>query len=559
MKSMDILRAMSHIDSGYIADAAAPGSSPAIRSRRKYGGKIFWVLAACIAALLALSAVAVAANWLGLRDLLLPGNESAGSGGAYVDNTSTGTGEMFPQKTDHQLISLSGFMDSPGAKALAEWQAFQDSYDQDHAILDSIGNGPTGIVTEYGAYTQEMLDELERIADKYGLGLHREINIVSQEELAYRVGGEFLNDEISRAYAYIYDDGTFQFDGDYGVEGYQLRRVVKGVLDEVALNVGDINEYTQWQYTTAGGETLLLALSPTKCLMMGDFPECFITVNVLNYSYNSMSREKLEAMAECIDFTRLKTVQKPDMRGDSLPDGTLAPVNTDTADTSEPASGDTPIAAYQAALRRLREEYQLPDGTAVDWDTEWEWYSMEENTFAVLDIDQDGKQELLINYITALTAGQVQAVYGWDGKGKPLKEEFVDFPYTAFYDNGTVQANFSHNHGLAGEDFWPYTLYVYDGATDTYRYAVMVDAWDRRVAETDYEGNPYPEEIDRDGDGIVFIVTPYANGGLADADRGKAVFSKAGYEEWRAPYFENAQEIDIPWQALTEENIAAIG
>jgi len=110
----------------------------------------------------------------------------------------------------------------------------------------------------------------------------------------------------------------------YGQVDYQLRRTVKGVFDEVSLNVVDVSGYSQWQYETASGETVLLALGPGKALVLGDYPDCFIAVNVLAGTNpddplwpGNLDREDLEALADGIDFTVLKDVRKPEMTGDT--------------------------------------------------------------------------------------------------------------------------------------------------------------------------------------------------------------------------------------------------
>ena len=183
--------------------------------------------------------------------------------------------------------------------------------------------------SQYSVYTREMVEKLKEITEKYDLDVHREINIIEHDELCRRIGGEFLSEEHGKYWAYLYDDGTFQFDGNAYVEGYgqvdyQLRRTVKGVFDEVTLNITDVSEYNQWQYETASGETVVLALGPGKALVLGDFPDCFIAVNVLAGTNpddplwpGNLDREHLEALADGIDFTVLKDVRKPEMTGDT--------------------------------------------------------------------------------------------------------------------------------------------------------------------------------------------------------------------------------------------------
>lgn len=299
----------------------------AMRPKKKSISKNIMTLAAVIALLAALSAAAVAADWFGLRDLLLGRQQ-------VMLPVDPETGERVESTVD--TISLAGFQNSPENQAGAEWQSFLETYD-DGGALEAIGNGPTGLEDDpdyqrfslYSVYTREMVEKLKEITEKYNLDVHHEMNIIDHDELCRRVGGEFLAEEHGRYWAYIYDDGTFQFDGDayvagYGQTDYQLRRTVKGVFDEVILSIVDVSQYDQWQYRTACGETVLLALGPGKALILGDFPDCFLAVNVLaGTSLNdpdwpeALTPEDLETLADGIDFTVLKDVRKPEMTGDT--------------------------------------------------------------------------------------------------------------------------------------------------------------------------------------------------------------------------------------------------
>ena len=94
-------------------------------------------LAAAAALLAALSALAVAANFFGLRDVLLPEK-----GSVLVTDED---GMVIPGEKEYKdFVSLSGWGDAPESRALAEWRAFLERYDQDGAIIGSIGNEPTG-------------------------------------------------------------------------------------------------------------------------------------------------------------------------------------------------------------------------------------------------------------------------------------------------------------------------------------------------------------------------------------------------------------------------------
>ena len=148
----------------------------------------------------------IAADWFGLRSLLLPQNtqepgqendESSSDDdwqGRTDSDEQTGSGQATGSSHTYDEISLSGYWESPETQALYEWENFVRSYDPDGQIVMENDKNPIGFEDRYLAYTvytQEMADKLEEIAQKYGLKLHTEMNIVWGEEFAYRLGGKF--------------------------------------------------------------------------------------------------------------------------------------------------------------------------------------------------------------------------------------------------------------------------------------------------------------------------------------------------------------------------------
>lgn len=298
-----------------------------------YWGKVAVACFCLILILAVLPIVAIAANWFGLRDLLIPEvpsdppvqNEE--HSGNVQQIPETGMSDQSDERAS-EYIGISGYQGSPEAQALAEWQAFLETYDTDHAILEEIGNGPTETDdTRYGlynVYTQDMADKLEEIIQKYGLKLHTDINVVSQEELVFRVGGDFMQDGLIRYWAYIYEDGTFGFDGDielqdYGTVAYQFMRRAKGTFNETMLRIGDVSDYQEFEYVTSGGERVGCALGSDKALIYMDSESCFILMNVMGGSNCGVTESVLKDIADSIDFAVLKNVQVPEMRGDSVP------------------------------------------------------------------------------------------------------------------------------------------------------------------------------------------------------------------------------------------------
>lgn len=290
-----------------------------MKKKRKRGRGVC-IAAAVIALLAALSTATVAANWFGLRDWLLSEKTAA----LYPDEQG-GT-----RSVQVDAISLSGYQNTPEGMAAGEWQSFLDTYDQDGVILKSIGNGPTGLEERYSlysVYSREMADKLDAIAEKYHLKLHTRLIDVYEHPEAVEEIWKALGE--NQAYSvYLYEDGTLHFDGeydlpDYGLVDYQFQRSVRGTFHEAILNVGDMSQYRDWTYETACGQTVTLAIGPSKALVLADLGDSFVTLNVLAgtetepadiFSNGPFTEENLETLADSLDYTKLTPASPPALR-----------------------------------------------------------------------------------------------------------------------------------------------------------------------------------------------------------------------------------------------------
>ena len=474
-----------------------------------------------------------------------------------------------------EYISLQGLQGSVEYLATKEWQDFLADYDPDGAIVSEIGNEPTGLEDlgcHYQVYTREMYDKLVEIADKYGLSLHSEMNVVDQEELNYRVGGSFMGDELSRGWAYIYEDGTFQFDGEALLDEkevhMQFRRSVKGTLEEPILRIGSVEEYQEVSYKTSCGESVLLELGTDHSLIYADFEECFVLMNVLAGTEDSfldgakgaITMEDLKRMADGIDFVILKNVVTPDMRGDSVvtqgqdsaAEGFGQSAGVESTESTEIVLdlsnlGIEQIQAYWTVLTDIYHYQIFPGGRELGYDG----WPMSDNRFALGDIDGDGSVELIVVYITTSTAGHAHIIYDYDASTGGVREQFIEYPAVVYFENGILKADASHNHTLS-EKIWPYTLYQYNAETDSYDVIAQVEAWDKEIRDTDYEGNAFPDDVDTDKDQTVYYIMEtdeYAHRTPVDGKE---------YDQWYESFRNGAGTITIPYMALTEENIALL-
>ncbi len=215
-------------------------------------------------------------------------------------------------------------------------------------------------------------------------------------------------------------------------------------------------------------------------------------------------------------------------------------------------------AMYEAYIKALEDIYfdqNFPGG--MQGDLQPEDADISENKFAVCDIDSDGKEELIISYITTYMAGMVEAVYAYDSGTGELRQEFLGFPLLTYYDNEVIEEKASHNQGMASDggadgNFWPYSLHRYDPVADTYVSVAYVDAWSKGYNEKDWNGNPFPEEADIDGDGVVYYIME-GDYQLVNPKDGEE------YNQWRDSCLKGAKQLEIPYRNLTTDNIYALG
>ena len=87
---------------------------------------------------------------------------------------------------------------------------------------------------------------------------------------------------------------------------------------------------------------------------------------------------------------------------------------------------------------------------------------------------------------------------------------------------------------------------------DAYVLTAGVDAWSRSWQEEDYEGNPFPEEVDKDGDGLVYYTI------AGESNERSGFMDQETYDQWLDSVLEGAGEVKVPYVKLTTDNIYAI-
>lgn len=267
-----------------------------------------------------------------------------------------------------------------------------------------------------------------------------------------------------------------------------------------------------------------------------------------------------ETAATAADATEAETepaATEEETAAETVPAETeTAPAETEAPTASNNPGGyhgiqqpDTPLPErpvgmiYREALENLRDHEIFPDGTTAQVG---EVGCMDDNQFAVFDIDGDGRDELIIRYTQATGAGMVEMVYDVN-TNESLFEELVVWPDITYYEGGLVKVMASHLQGYSGE-FWPYSVYQYDPETDTYALLANVDALSRdALIAAGREDEAYPEDADTSGSGMVYFIGSDDPVDVTD------------YEAWYNALFGSAKEIEIPYYNLDEEAVEAVG
>lgn len=447
-KAARMIRALGDVDDKYIVEAA-PGKV----NRRYVSYRKLVVLAACLVCMLSLTIAAYAANWFDLQDLLLP----------FINRSSV--------EEECSTIGLSGYQGSAEWKALAEWQEFVSRYDADGSIYQNTDGRLDSSFARYSCYlvySREMAEEMDRIIEKYGLALHTTSYDLQKHPELVATLGNFLG-ENGGYYTYMYEDGTFEVEGtilfeDTGAWDFVLLRSVKGSFHDAMLDIGDLADYQEMLYETKCGVPVTLAWGKSRVLVLADLEDSFVTITIPYGTEQGLKQVHLESLADSIDFAALTPVVKPQLEGD------------DTIEKSSEAEFDAAARQiYAATLRNLLYNHILPDGSTVE--DSGEAYS----SFAVCDVDSDGREELVLLYDPGVMAGAIGYVMDYDRNTEEIYIQLEEFPYFAFLRNGNVKALSSHNQGDG--DIWPYSYYRYIPESDAYELVGYVDSKELQVNE----------------------------------------------------------------------------
>ena len=285
-----------------------------------------------------------------------------------------------------QVLTLAGLSGTSASQAAREWYEFLESYDPDRAIRKSVWGKEPEFSEEYygyGLYSQEMKDKLDEILDKYDLKLRGQPVAFQTSKLLLRaLGMESLLNSGSNAqmkidHAAFYENGNLDVDftitlpGEGSAKGYLFYRPKDCLIPDTAVLMEA--QWEEWNYTTAGGDDVLIVRSEDagSAWIFSDMVNYTVSVrlDVIRRMYEEtedgipvakfevMSRGQLEQAADSVDFS----LQPKLVEGwENLSDDAVPAGQEINGYRIEPVSAFTDGYSYQITLR-----VTAPEGVAL--------------------------------------------------------------------------------------------------------------------------------------------------------------------------------------------------
>ena len=222
-----------------------------------------------------------------------------------------------------KVLSLQGYEGSPAYLALQEWWEYAIDYTiQNPELRFSSDFQRPEAYTKYPCYSQDMVDKVDEICNKYGLHLlGKSIFITDADGMeANGLSGILSVEAVSRCfYGHLCEDGSFTASGELELTGdyektvqFQMHNIRKDAFYTAHLGLNNMSDYIQWNYTTADGYTALLALSDRTGLIFAENEGRFISIIIGEVPdegmvFTGLPKEKhfLEMVCDCFAFSDL--------------------------------------------------------------------------------------------------------------------------------------------------------------------------------------------------------------------------------------------------------------
>ena len=320
MTPMKLIKVIGDVDESYVLSALETRDVQ-VRTKKRMTVSRSLLIAALVALLLLLVGCAVVYA-LRLQDMSV-GKET------YTQTFDDSGKAIEPVEKERDVLTLFGHSGDPIQLATKEWFDFLKTYDPDGALMDNNPDHPeipNQYEYTYSCYTQEMVDKVDEIAEKYGLKLLEEwipfqggqSDIFLEESGAGSLVLQDSGAEITGLSGMFYPPHNFDVDVEVKLEGMDTKlwaTVLYARKDYFPKDYAggiDLSLYKQWDFTAADGTSLLLALSSKgQGYIIADLSNAmmilYVDGNFSGSAYHTaeeiMTKEQLEMVADVFDYS----------------------------------------------------------------------------------------------------------------------------------------------------------------------------------------------------------------------------------------------------------------
>lgn len=397
-----------------------------------------------------------------------------------------------------QFISIVGAEGSKNHLAMREWMDFKQRYDPDGSIR-SASEGfqrPARYNNYVDVYSQEMVDKIDEICEKYDLKLEGDA-VIFQENVAELfnqvldipgITGEKASLEAEFGGARVTECGNFnasyQADFQNPETNQQFAFTLiydyrdKAYFSTAYLIIKDAEAVEQWNYTLPDGTEVLIASDKGgDAYILYDRKDAFINVTIRNVGWNwdspadVMSHRDMELIAEALDYSlKPKKVENMSQLKQQLEEIYQA----GEIQEEDPAEVEARMQLYEE--NEHHESYgdlicQMRDNESyfvshcnVAYEHFWE--TME---YTLLDITGDGTEELILG-----RDGHIHAI--WTIRNG-LTEGIASSYYEGYLCEGNVYESYVF---LDGKPYHYYSQIGEDGLKENLRtveYDTFYESW----------------------------------------------------------------------------------
>ncbi|MCM1173134.1 MAG: sigma-70 family RNA polymerase sigma factor [Clostridium sp.] len=189
---------------------------------------------------------------------------------------------------------------------------------------------------------------------------------------------------------------------------------------------------------------------------------------------------------------------------------------------------------YHAMYDKMCETHMWHDGTDIAVSGDF----MEALQYTLDDFDNDGYEEFAVSIISAdYMAAYTERIYKYNPDTDECSLILELYPGASYYENGRVLGRADNSHRF-GTDW-----FLFDEANEIFIRQAYIFEW-RKNEWDNYEGHPFPDTADIDGDGVIWC--------FIDTEDNYTYKDQSEYEAWKQEMFDETVQLQILWITFSE-------